>query len=290
MKDNPKIIGKIRNVYFISIISVFLVLLIIGIIGILLINLKSISDYVKENLCFSLLIKEHVSEADARAYQKELDTYNFIKSTDFISSEKAAELIQEELGENFIDVLGYNPLPITINAYINSSYGNPDSLEMIKNYLSNNSGLIGDISYQENLVNVIYNNYKKFSIILIFFCILFVIISFALLNNTIRLLIYSKRNVIRTMKLIGAKNSYIRRPFLISGFLQGLFGALLTIPALTFIAYFINYQIGDIFTINLILLLLLFAIILIIGIVFSLICTGISINKYLKHNLQNLVY
>lgn len=290
MDENSKIKGKVRNVYFISIISVFLVLLIIGIIGLLLINLKSISDYVKENLCFSILVKEHIKEAEARAFQKELDTYSFIKSTEFISSDKAAEITQAELGENFVDILGFNPLPITINAYINSNYGNPDSLISIKNYLYSNTGIISEISYQENLVNLIYNNYKKFSIILIFFCILFIIISFALLNNTIRLLIYSRRNIIKTMKLIGARNMFIRRPFLLSGFSQGLWGALLAVIALIIIAYFIDSQIGDLILFNPFLLSILFVIILVVGILFSLFCTYIALNKYLKHNLQNLIY
>ncbi len=291
MSNNSNIKNKIRGAYLTSLISISLVLLLLGIVGLLILNAQILSKYVKENLCFSLIIKDNVKEPDIKQYQKTLDTYNYIKSTEYITKEAAAESLQEELGENFLETLGYNPLSPTINVYLNSEYANPDSIQMLETFFLTSNNLVSEVSYQHNLVHLINDNVKKISAILLLFSAALFLISFALLNNTIRLMIYSKRFVINTMKLIGAKRNFIRKPFLISGALQGFFSSLIAISALIVIIYFMNNQIGEMLNlINIKTLAILFLGVISLGIVLSIISTFFSINKYLRLKSTNLYY
>ncbi|MDR2011270.1 MAG: permease-like cell division protein FtsX [Bacteroidales bacterium] len=291
MKERSNIKNKIRGAYFTSLISIFLVLLLLGIIGLLILNTKVLSEYVKENLSFSLMIKNNVKEPDIKQYQKMLDTYDFIKSTEYITKEDAADMLKQELGEDFIETLGYNPLSPTINVYLRSDYANPDSIVNVEKFFLESTNIIDKISYQQNLIHQINTNVKRASVILLFFCGILFIISFALLNNTIRLMLYSKRFTINTMKLVGAKKNFIRSPFLRSGMLQGFIGSLMAIAVLAVIMYFINKEMGEIInffdykTMG-----TLFAIVILLGILLSFISTYFSINKYLKLKTVNLYY
>lgn len=205
MAKKSNIKSKIRGAYVTSMISISLVLLLLGIVGLLILNAQVLSQYVKENLCFSLIIKNDVKEPDIKQYQKTLDTYNYIKSTEYITKDEAAASLQDELGEDFLETLGYNPLSPTINVYLNSNYANPDSIKMLETFFLADTSLVSEVSYQQNLVHLINDNVRKISVIFLFFSIALFLISFALLNNTIRLMIYSKRFIINTMKLIGLK-------------------------------------------------------------------------------------
>lgn len=292
MDDSSKIKTTIRGAYFTSLISIFLVLLIVGLIGLSLLSSIGLSNYVKENLCFSILIKKQISDPDILAYKKKLDTYSFINTTEIISSEKAAEIMEKELGEDFISTLGYNPLSTTININLKSSYASPDSLAIVKEKLAEDSDIVQNISGQENLMFMVDRNMKKVNYLMFGLCAILIVISFALLNNTIRLQIYSKRNIIKSMQLIGAKNSFIRKPFLLSGLSLGLWGAILAmIPIISMKFFLLDTQIGkEIHKIDNILLGKLCAIILILGLIFSFICTYLSVNKYLQRKTDKLFY
>ncbi|HOZ30486.1 MAG TPA: permease-like cell division protein FtsX [Bacteroidales bacterium] len=290
MKEN-KIKNKIRGAYLISLISISMVLLLLGIVGLLILNAQVLSKYVKENMCFSLIIKENVKEPDIKLYQKTLDTYPFIKSTEYITKERAARSLQEELGEDFIETLGYNPLSPTINVYLYSEYSNPDSIAKLEKLFLSESEIVDEVAYQQNLVHLINDNVKKISIILLFFSAALFLISFALLNNTVRLMIYSKRFTINTMKLVGAKNNFIRKPFLTSGALQGLYSSLIAIAILSVIFYLMNQQLGEIVSLmDIKIIILLYLIIILCGILLTTISTYFSINKYLKLKSSNLYY
>ncbi len=288
-KSNIK--TKIRGAYLTSVVSISLVLLLLGIVGLLVLNAKQMSDYVKENLCFSLIINNDVAEPDIKQFQKTLDTHDFIKSTEYITKEDAAKQLQEELGEDFIETLGYNPLSPTINVYLNSDYASPDSIAKLENFFMSKSGIVNEVSYQQNLVNLINDNIRKVSVILLALSALFFLISFALLNNTIRLQIYSKRFIINTMKLVGAKKNFIRRPFIASGALQGLISSLIAIALLYTIIYFANAQLGDLIgTIDPLVIALLFVAVAVIGVLLCVFATLLSINKYLRLKTINLYY
>lgn len=288
-KSNIK--NRIRGAYFTSVVSISLVLLLLGIVGLLMLNAKQMSDYVKENLCFSLIINDDVSEPDIKQFQKSLDTHEFIKSTEYITKDDAAKQLQEELGENFIETLGYNPLSPTINVYLNSDYASPDSIAKLEGFFLSKSNIVNEVSYQQNLVNLIHDNIKKVSIILLALSALFFLISFALLNNTIRLQIYSKRFIINTMKLVGAKKGFIRRPFIASGALQGLVSSIIAIALLYGIIYFANSQLENIMgSIDPRIIALLFVAVAVIGVLLCVFATLLSINKYLRLKTINLYY
>lgn len=285
-----KIKNKIRGAYFTSVVSISLVLLLLGIVGLLMLNAKQMSDYVKENLCFSLIINDEVAEPDIKQFQKSLDTHDFIKSTEYITKDDAAQQLQDELGENFVETLGYNPLSPTINVYLNSDYASPDSIAKLESFFLSKS-VVSEVSYQQNLVNLINDNIKKVSIVLLALSALFFLISFALLNNTIRLQIYSKRFIINTMKLVGAKKGFIRRPFLASGALQGLVSSVIAIALLYGIIYFANSQLENIMgSIDPFIIALLFVAVAVIGVLLCVFATLLSINKYLRLKTINLYY
>lgn len=288
MKET-KIKNKIRGAYFTSLVSISMVMLLIGIILTLVLNAKYMSSYVKENLCFSLIIRDDVKEPDIKRYQKILDSYEFIKSTKYIRPEEAAEILQKDLGENFIETLGSNPLSPTINVYLKSDYTEPDSIANIEQLFLAQTEYVSEVSYQQNLVHLINDNVKKISLLIFIFCGALLIISFSLLNNTIRLMIYSKRVIINTMKLIGAKPSFIRRPFIMSGILQGVFGSLVAIGLLSLIFYLINQQIGEVVIfIDKKIIIVIFGIILLCGIVLTCISTFISVQRHLRNTGGNM--
>jgi cell division transport system permease protein len=290
MKEN-KIRNKIRGAYLTSLVSISMVLLLLGIVGWLILNASFLSVYVKENIRFAILTKDGVKEPDIKLYQKTLDTYDFVKSTEYITKDQAAEILKEDLGEDFVGTLGYNPLPVTIFVYLNAEYANPDSITNIEKFFLSNTEIVDEVSYQHNLISEINSNVNKISIILLIFCAALFLISFALLNNTVRLMIYSKRFTINTMKLVGAKRSFIRKPFLITGALQGLYSSFMAMIILSVIFYFTNKQMGEVVSlISPAIILSLYALILISGVVLTTVSTYFSLNKYLKLKTANLYY
>lgn len=274
--------------YFTSVVSITLVLFLLGLIGALSLNSKKLSDYVKENIGFSVYLHDYVREVDVLNLQKTLDGKTYVRETVYITKEQAAEDFQEELGEDFVEFLGYNPLPSSIDLKLDASYANPDSIAMIEEEIRL-FDQVSEVAYQKDLVYAINNNIQKISLGILSFCILLFLISVTLINNTIRLSVYSKRFIIRTMQLVGAHPNYIRRPFLIKGTIQGIIAALLSFFMLALILYFAQKQIESIF--NLLdykILIILFIGILATGIVIALFSTVLSVNKYLQMKTDNL--
>lgn len=290
-KEERTLKGRIRGAYITSVMSISLVLLLLGIIGLLALNAHTLSVYVKENLLFSLIIHDNVREADIRKFQRTLDTYDYIRSTQFISKDEAAIQLQEELGENFLETLGYNPLSPTVNVYLVAEYANPDSIAKLENFFLSHTEIVNEVSYQQNLVHLINENVKRISFVLLIFSIALFVISFALLNNTVRLMIYSKRFIINTMKLVGATKSFIRKPFLISGVIQGFVSAIIAILILSGIIHIMNNELKEIVSlIEYHTIGLLFLIVLCLGIVLSFISTYFAVNKYLRIKSSNLYF
>ena len=290
MKEG-KIKNKVRGAYLTSLVSISMVLLLLGIVGWMILGASFLSNYVKENICFSLIIKNDVREADIKQYQKTLDAKNFIKATEYITKEDAANSLQEELGEDFISTLGYNPLSATLNVYLTADYAHPDSIAKIENFFLTESDIVEELAYQHNLLGLINDNINKISLVLLVFSAALLVISLALINNTVRLMIFSKRFIINSMRLVGAKRSFIRKPFLISGALQGFFRSLIAIAILSAIFYFVNKHIGEVVSlIDPLIIVSLYAILIIIGMLLTSISTYFSVNKYLKLKTSNLYY
>ncbi|MBN2482116.1 MAG: FtsX-like permease family protein [Bacteroidales bacterium] len=274
--------------YLTSLVSITLVLLLLGLIGALLLNSRKLSEYVKEHIGFSVFLQNDAREVDILNLQKTLDAKNYVKETSYITKEQAAEDFQKELGEDFVEFLGYNPLPSSIDVKLHASYANPDSITIIEEEIRSFEQ-VADVAYQKDLIYAVNTNIHKISLAILTFSILLLLISITLINNTIRLSIYSKRFIIRTMQLVGAQSGYIRRPFLLKGIIQGMIAALIAFLILFFILYFAEKQIEGMFNfLDYKILIILFVAILAIGIIIALFSSLLSVNKYLHIKTDNL--
>jgi len=281
---------RLRNSYVTTVVSIAMVLFLLSLLGLLLLNTRRISDFVKENIGFSVILKDDVREADRVQLQKYFDASPAIKSTTFVSAEQAAEELQKELGENFIEFLGVNPLKASIDIKFHAAFANPDSLARLeKEYTAYPQ--VEEVYYQESMVHLVNENLRKISIVILAFSALLLLISIALFNNTIRLLVYSKRFIIKTMQLVGANRKYILRPFILRGILNGLFGSLLAIALFLAVIYLARRQMPEVLqftdssTIAMLLLLILVA-----GLVLAGITTILAVNKYMRTERDNLYY
>ncbi len=281
---------KLRSSYLTAVISISLVLFLLGLIGMLIMNAGMLAKYVKENISLSVIIKENTKEVDIIRLQKSLDASGFVKSTEYISRERAAREMQEELGEDFIEFLGYNPLLASIDVYLYSEYANPDSIVWIEDRLAKYDP-VKEVFYQKSLVHLINENIRKISLIILLFSALLFLIALALINNTIRLSVYARRFLIKTMQLVGATRAFIRRPFLLTGALHGALGAMIAMLFLSGSIYVIQREIEEVASLlNYRWIALLFLMILATGILMNVISTYFAVNKYLGLTEEELYY
>ena len=281
-ETNKKFNSSVFSSSISVVISLSLVLFIVGTLFLVLINAQKLSNYVKENIGFSVMLEENTSELDCLRFLKEIDANNFSKSATLVSKEQATKELRNELGEDFVDFLGYSPLLSSIDVKLNANYANADSLLKIKNQLQKNTNVF-EVYYQEDLVEKINSNVNRIAIFLLAFCSLLLIIAFVLINNTIRLSVYSKRFLIRTMRLVGAKNSFIQKPFLINGLYQGLYGAIFAIFMIIGSLQLIQKEAMHILNISdLKVIGTVFLLIFTFGIFISWISTYLSVKKYIK--------
>tara|TARA_B100001142_G_C14300933_1_gene642787 strand:+ start:555 stop:1433 length:879 start_codon:yes stop_codon:yes gene_type:complete len=281
---NRQIISSSASV----VISLSLVLFVIGLLGLLIINAQKVSNYLKENIGLTIMLKENITEIEITKFQKILDASYFVKTSEFVSKEKATIDLQNELGEDFVKFLGYSPLLASIDVKINAEYANTDSLAIIKNELIADLAVY-DVFYQENLIDKLNSNINRLSFFLLSFCTLLFIIAFALINNTIRLSVYSKRFLIRTMRLVGATNSFIQKPFLIKSVYQGFYSAIFAIFMLIASIQLIQSEtasmlnITDLKIIGIVFLLIFFS-----GMLLSWGSTFFAVRKFIKQNESEL--
>ncbi|MGC9374813.1 MAG: cell division protein FtsX [Bacteroidales bacterium] len=281
---------RLRSSYLTSIISITLVLFMLGVLGLLILNAQRLSEYVKENIGFSIILKENVKEVDVILLQKTLDAAEYVKSTKYITKEQAAKELQEELGENFIEFLGYNPLLASIEVHLYAEYANPDSIKVIEQDFKQYEQ-IKEVFYQKSLVSLVNENIRKISLIILIFSGLLFLIAMALINNTIRLSVYSKRFIINTMQLVGATRGFIRRPFLYQSVWQGILSALLAIGLIIGVLYLAQKEFKEVINFQDIEIIgILFLGVLVLGIVINWISTFFAVTKYLRMNVDKLYY
>ena len=281
---------RLRSSYFTTIISITLVLFMLGLLGMLVLNAQKLSEYVKENIGFSIILKENVKEVDVRLLQKNLDASVFVKSTKYITKEEAAKELQKELGEDFIQFLGFNPLLASIEVHLNADYANTDSIKVIEKHFQQYDQ-IKEVFYQKSLVDLVNENVKKISLIILVFSSLLFLIAIALINNTIRLSVYSKRFIINTMQLVGATRGFIRRPFLYRSAMHGIIAALLAIGLLAGMLYLAQKEFKEIISFQDIEIIgSLFLGVLVLGIIINWISTFLAVSKYLRINTDKLYY
>ena len=222
--ENRLIRRRLAGAWLSTVISISLVLLLVGVAGLLVANARSVSDYFKENMQVSVLMKQEVGDDEAMEYVSDLDAKPFIKSTTFVSREQGAKEMTDLLGEDFLNVFEAAPIPVSVDVTLKADYVSSDSLEVVKNEIMK-SPLVDEVVYQQSLVDKLNTNLRKISMVLGVFIVLLLFISFVLINNTVRLNVFSRRFTIHTMRLVGATKSFIRAPFLVQAVFQGLFSA-----------------------------------------------------------------
>ena len=288
--DNRIMRRRLRNAYLSSVISISLVLLLVGVASMLLVNARSVSDYFKENMQISVMMKQNVTDEAALEYKEVLDGERYIKSTSFISKEQGQKELAEQLGEDFLDVFETSPIPVSIDVTLEADYVSSDSLEVVRAEIAE-SPLVEEVVYQRSLVDALNANLSRISLILSIFIALLLFISFVLINNTVRLSVYARRFTIHTMKLVGATRSFIRAPFLVQSVFQGLFASFLAIIVLLGLMFLMRSEFAQLFEIfRMELLLLVMGIVVAAGLAICLISTYFVVNKLISLRKDELYY
>lgn len=236
----------------------------------------------------SLIIKPDADESEIIRLKNTLESCSYTRSVEYISREKAAEELKNALGEDFISFLGYNPLLPSLEMKLKAPYANTDSMVAIEKRLQHNY-LIQEIVYQKSLVHLVNENIRKIGLALSGFGILMLIIAIVLINNTIRLSIYSRRFIIRSMQLVGATHGFIRKPFIMQGVLYGIYGSAIALGLLAGILFYTTGKIPELHALQDTVMLVLVSIaILVIGILLSVVSTYFAVGKFIRSNLDNL--
>jgi len=277
---------KTKSVYVSTVISIALVLLVTGMLGLLLVHAKNLSKYVKENIVLNVIVNDGTSEGDVLSLQKDLEKDPYVLRTEYISKELAAKNLKEDLGEDFVQYLGHNPLLPSLDVYMKENYANTDSIKTFIEKISKNNK-IKEVVYQESLIDMVNKNVRIIGMIVLAFAVL--IIAVALINNTIRLAIYSQRFLIKSMQLIGATKNFIRKPFITYGIIHGLLGSLIAILLLILTLKFAQQQIPElVFLRNWFEFAVIFLGVILIGILISGLSTYFAVTKYLKAQSNDL--
>ena len=288
--ENKIMRRRLTNAYLSSVISISLVLLLVGVASMLLVNARSVSDYFKENMQVSVLMKDSVPEEKAVAFSESLLDERYIKTATFISKEQGQAELAELLGDDFVDIFETSPIPASVEITLDADYVSSDSLEVVKTEIAK-SPLVAEVNYQASLVDALNANLSKISLILAFFIGLMLFISYVLINNTVRLNVYARRFTIHTMQLVGATRSFIRAPFLVQSAFQGVFSAFIAIMALIVILFFLRNGFEQLFEIfRLDLLLLVMGIVLVSGLVICVASTYFVVNKLVSLKKAELYY
>lgn len=286
-KDNRR---RLTSSYITSVASIMLVLFMLGLLGLLVLHAQKLSEHIRENIGFEIIMKPDVKEAEIIRLQKMLDATPYVKSAAYITKEEATRRLSADLGEDFIQWLGEeeNPLLPSVDVRFRAAWANNDSLAIIADDLMQEP-IVKEVFYQKSLVHLINQNVRRIGIVLFFMSLLLLVIAIALINNTIRLSIYAKRFLIKSMQLVGATESFIRRPFVWSGILQGLLGAFLAIVLLNLVLYVAVNNLPELALLqDTPSVVLLYASIFILGMMLTGVSTHLAINKYLRSKMDKL--
>ena len=279
------------NMQFItSSISTMLVLLLLGMVVFFVLSANNLSTYVRENISFTVLVSDDMKEPEVLKFQKKLNEKVYVKESVYISKEKALQEQTEAMGTDPAEFLGYNPFTASIEIKLNAEYANSDSIAWIEKEITSNKKVM-EVSYPQDLLDSVNRNIRKVSMFLLGLAALLTLISFALINNTIRLAIYSKRFLIHTMKLVGASWGFIRRPFLLRNIWIGAISGVMADAVLMGMAYMlVKYEPQLIEIMTPASLLVVMVSVFIFGLAITSLCAYISINKYLRMKASALYY
>ncbi|MEQ8218191.1 MAG: permease-like cell division protein FtsX [Arenibacter sp.] len=281
---------KLISSYFSVVLSIGLVLFLLGILGLLVLNTKKLADHFKEQITISVFLKDNAKEVEVDQLQKSLAMAEYTKKATYVSKEQAAEQHSEEIGENFLDFLGYNPLKNSIDVQLKADYVSTEKIAEIAEEISSRD-YIEEVSYDKPLITLLNDNVKKISFWILVASGIFTFIAVLLINSSIRLSIYSKRFIIKTMQMVGATKTFIRRPFIWTNIKLGVLGAVIALIALGFVIYYVNINFPEL---NLFqdpaILIFLFASVFFLGVLISFISTFFATQRFLNLRTDDLYY
>ena len=281
---------RVAGSYFMSLLSIILVLFMLGVFALLMMHAKKLTNYFKENIGFEIVMNGNVKEDRILGLQRELDAMPAVKSTEYITKEEAISRLSEDLGEDFLQWLGNeeNPLLPSIDVRFNAAWTHPDSIAHIQQHLLENKD-IKEIIYQKSLVDLIHRNVNRIGFALMVASLVLLFVAVSLIRNTIRLSIYSKRFLVRSMQLVGATPSFIRRPFVRSGRLQGFIGAVLADALLVLLLYGQTKRLPELTAVQDYKTIIgIFAAIILLGVLLGGLSTRAALGKYLNADVDRL--
>ena len=282
--------SRFVNAKITSTISVTLVLVLLGMTILVWFLGNGLSGYVKENISFSIILDTDITDAQIQRIRKDIDSQPFVKASRYVSKEEAKDQLMKDLGEDPEELLGYNPAYDAIEIFLYSEYANSDSIAHISKVIKEKSN-VDDLLYRQEAIDLINDNISKITAVLLIISLVLLFISFALIRNTIRLSIYSKRFIINTMKLVGANSSFIRKPFIRSNIINGVVAGVLANIFILLILYYFNREYTELRAfVDMMELGIVFSIVVFLGVIISVIATHFAVNRYLRMETDNLYY
>jgi cell division transport system permease protein len=289
-KRQARIKRRLVRSYLVATVSITLVLFLLGMMTLLVLNARKLADYVRENVGFTLILNENVREVEVLRLQKTLSATGFVKSTRYVDKEQAAEELAKDLGEDFVGFLGFNPLFSSVDVKLHAAWMQTDSLAKLENKFLEYPQ-VKEVYYQRDLVKVINDNVQQVSLLLLVFSGLLLFIFITLINNTIRISIYSRRFIINTMKLVGATRPFIRRPLVMKSISYGLVAGLIANAAIFLLIYLYRNDFQNLISHDQIDTLgITFIIVLLFGLLISWLSTHLAVNKFLRMRFEDLFY
>ena len=281
---------RLRSSYFSVVISIALVLFMVGFLGLVLLKSTQVANYFKEEVVITLFLKNDTSNPQIESLRNSLINEEFTRKIIYISKEEAAKFYSEDLGEDFVNYLGTNPLKNSIDIYLNPGFVTPEKMGKIANEFKNNA-YIFEVSYDKPLVTFLTQNIQKVSFWLFVISSFFGLIALILINSSIRLSVYSKRFNIKTMQMVGATKSFIRKPFIWNGIQLGFIGAIMALIGLGIVIYYIDQKIPTLqLTTDYITLAYLSGGILIVAFIISWLSTYFATQRFLNLQTEKLYY
>ncbi len=281
---------RLISSYFSVVLSIALVLFLLGLLGLLVLNTQKVADHFKEQVTVTIFLKDTAKEVEIKQLEKSLAMADYVKSTNYVTKEQAAESMKEDSGEDFMEFLGINPLKNSIDVHLKADFVTSEKLENIsKEALSKN--FVDEVSYDNDLVTLMNDNVKKISLWILIISGLFTLIAVLLINSSIRLAVYSKRFTIKTMQMVGATKQFIRRPFVWRSVRLGIVGAIVALIGMAVVLYYINKMFPELELLNKpVLIVALFAFVFVLGILITWVSTFFATQRFLNLNTDRLYY
>ncbi|UCD61772.1 MAG: ABC transporter permease [Flavobacteriaceae bacterium] len=281
---------KLISSYFSVVLSIGLVLFLLGVLGLLVLNTKKLADHFKEQIKISVFLKDNAKEVEVEQLQKSLVMADYTKFALYVSKEEAAEVHSAEIGENFLDFLGYNPLKNSIDVTLKADFVSTDQVEEIASEIAKKD-YVEEVSYDKPLIALLTENVKRLSFWILIASAIFTLIAVLLINSSIRLSIYSKRFIIKTMQMVGATKKFIRKPFIWTNIKLGMLGSILALIALGSVLYYVNLNFPELNLFQDIMILgVLFVGVFVLGVLISLISTYFATQRFLNLRTDDLYY